>query len=425
MKVIESFESSVRSYCRSFPIVFDKAEGSYLYDREGRRFIDFFAGAGALNYGHNHPVLKEALLDYIHSNGIAHGLDMATEAKSRFLERFVELILKPRGLPYKVMFPGPAGTMAIEAALKLARKVTGRKPVIAFTNAFHGMSLGALAVTSSRNHAVPPEAPRHYTRVFPFPSPAAPDTPDTPDTIDALIEGLGSGQEKPAAIILETTQAEGGVNIAPHPWLRRLEQTAKALGILLIVDDIQVGCGRTGRFFSFEAAGITPDIVCLAKSVSGFGLPLALTLIRPELDDWKPGEHNGTFRGNNHAFRTGEGALTNFWRDDHLMADVEEKSRCVSASLRNIAKRFPVCQSRGLGLIFGLEFPPSIAAKVSREAFTRGLIIETAGPNNNVLKLLPPLTTSMSVLQEGLSIIEASIEAVLGRERLTQNYANS
>jgi diaminobutyrate-2-oxoglutarate transaminase len=419
MQVFEKVESNVRSYCRSFPAVFDRATGSHLYDRDGRRYIDFFSGAGALNYGHNHPVLKEALLDYIRSDGIAHGLDMATEAKSRFLERFDELILQPRGLPYKLMFPGPAGTTAIEAALKLARKVTGRRRVVAFTDAFHGMSLGALAVTSSSNHPVPPEAPRQFTRVLPFPARGIAENPE------AMLEALGDGEDRPAAVIVETIQAEGGVHVAPIPWLRGLAAAAKARGILLIVDDIQVGCGRCGDFFSFENAGIRPDMVCLAKSISGFGLPLALTLINPDIDHWEPGEHNGTFRGNNHAFRTGEAALSHFWRNGQLMAEVAEKSRRVSRTLRNLAAHAP-CQVRGLGLIFGLELPPGVAARVSRECFARGLVIETAGPDNDVLKLLPPLTTPMAVIEEGLAIIEASVAAALNREtRLPELAARS
>lgn len=407
MNIIETFESNVRSYCRAFPVVFDKAEGSHLFDREGRRYLDFFAGAGSLNYGHNHPVLKDALLAYIGSNGIAHGLDMATDAKCRFLERFTRLVLKPRGLDYKVMFPGPGGGTAVEAALKLARKVTGRSLVVSFANAFHGMSLGALAVTCSRNHAVPREAPSQFTRILPFPGAGS-------APVDTLQEALDNGLEKPAAVIVETLQAEGGINIAPGPWLRRLAQTAAENGILLIVDDIQVGCGRTGTFFSFEEAGITPDIVCLAKSVSGFGLPLALTLIRPGIDAWRPGEHNGTFRGNNHAFLTGAAALEHFWQDGRLAEAVEEKSRRVGQGLRAIAARHP-CQPRGRGLIFGLEFEGGAAAQVAREAFKRGLVIETAGPGNSVLKLLPPLTTPLAELEEGLAIIEASVEAVLER----------
>jgi diaminobutyrate-2-oxoglutarate transaminase len=286
--------------------------------------------------------------------------------------------------------------------------------VVAFTNAFHGMTLGALAVTSGQKYKIPPEAPRHYTYLLPFPNAVNNDAAAL-ESIDALQEKVDRGLEKPAAFIIETVQAEGGVNVASFRWLQRLAKVAKDLNALLIVDDIQVGCGRTGPFFSFEEAGITPDIVCLAKSLSGFGLPLALTLIRSNLDVWHPAEHNGTFRGNNHAFVTGAAALENFWQDDQLTKEVKEKSNRISQRLQNLTKNYE-CQWRGRGLIFGIELGSGMADRVSSEAFARGLIIETAGPDNNVLKLLPPLTTPASVIEQGLEIIEASIDGVLNRK---------
>ena len=147
--VFERRESNVRSYCRAFPTMFTAARGATLFDADGREYIDFLAGCSSLNYGHNHPDLRDALVNYLCGDGIAHGLDMHTSAKADFLTLFERLVLKPRALDYKVMFPGPTGTNAVEAALKLARKVTGRQSVIAFTNGFHGMTLGALAATGN------------------------------------------------------------------------------------------------------------------------------------------------------------------------------------------------------------------------------------------------------------------------------------
>jgi len=297
MTIFDERESEVRSYCRTWPAVFERAGGSWLYAENGRAYLDFFAGAGALNYGHNNPVLKGALIDYLAGDGIIHSLDMYTVAKREFLTAFDELILRPRRLDYKVQFPGPGGANAVEAALKLARKVTGRTEVISFTNAFHGMTLGALSITGSAFHRGGAGVPLAHATPMPFdPSPGSDGAPGS-SWFERLLDDSSSGLDKPAAVIVETVQGEGGINVARAEWLRGLAGLCQRHDILLIVDDVQMGCGRTGPFFSFETAGITPDIVCLSKSIGGYGLPMALTLIRPDLDIWQPGEHNGTFRG--------------------------------------------------------------------------------------------------------------------------------
>jgi diaminobutyrate-2-oxoglutarate transaminase len=288
-EIVHRLESEVRSYCRSFPVVFQRAQGAELFDERGRSYLDFFAGAGTLNYGHNDPTLKERLIEYIAGSGITHGLDMTTSAKCRFLELFEARILKPRKLDYKVMFPGPTGANAVEASLKLARKVTGRSNVISFTNAFHGMTLGALAATGNGEKRAGAGVALSGVTRMPFDGYLGP-TVDTLDYLEKALDDPSSGVDAPAALIVETIQAEGGVNVGSIPWLRRLERIARSCGALLIVDDIQVGCGRTGPFFSFERAGLKPDIVCLSKSLSGYGLPLAVVLMRPELDVWKPGD---------------------------------------------------------------------------------------------------------------------------------------
>ncbi|MGH3910247.1 MAG: diaminobutyrate--2-oxoglutarate transaminase, partial [Pseudonocardiaceae bacterium] len=317
MSIFETLESQVRSYCRGWPVVFDRATGSWMYDEEGKPYLDFFAGAGALNYGHNHPELKRALIEYLERDGVTHGLDMTTVAKRIFLERFQQVVLGPRGLDYKVQFPGPTGANSVESALKLARKVTGRESIINFTNAFHGMTLGALSVTGNSMKRGGAGIPLVHATPMPYDNYLDGQTPDFL-WFERLLEDSGSGLNEPAAVIVETVQGEGGLNVARFEWLKALEQLCRRHDMLLIVDDVQMGCGRTGPFFSFEPAGITPDIVSLSKSISGYGLPMALTLIRPELDVWEPGEHNGTFRGNNAAFVTATRALETFWTDDTL-----------------------------------------------------------------------------------------------------------
>jgi diaminobutyrate-2-oxoglutarate transaminase len=414
LETFDRLESEVRGYVRSFPAVFDRAEGARLFDEEGRAYLDFFAGAGVLNYGHNPPRLRAELLEYIERGGVTHSLDMASAAKRRFLERFEEVILAPRGLSYKVQFPGPTGTNAVEAALKLARKVTGRQNVMAFTDGFHGMTLGSLATTGNAAKRAGAGVPLGHVSRMPFDGFLG-DGVDTLDVVRAYLEDSSSGMDLPAAAIVETVQAEGGVKPASFEWLRGLADLLAEHGVLLIVDDIQVGCGRTGPFFSFEPAGITPDVVCLSKSLSGYGLPLAVVLIKPEHDVWEPGEHNGTFRGHNPAFVTATAALS-FWEDDELSRQVEAKAAHVSDWLRAVAQRHAGAGAtvRGRGLIQGIAFDdPEAAARVSEECFRRGLVIETAGPKSEVLKLLPPLTIGDEALDQGLEILEASIDQVL------------
>jgi diaminobutyrate-2-oxoglutarate transaminase len=411
LETFDALESAVRSYCRAFPVVFARARGATLVDEDGHEYIDFFAGAGTLNYGHNPPFLKERIAEYLAGDGILHGLDMATSAKREFLERFDRVVLRPRGLEYRIQFPGPTGTNAVEAALKLARKATGRRTVAYFANAYHGMSLGALAVTGNASKRRGAGVPLNDTVALPYDGDLGPAT-DSLDVFEAMLRNSGSGVELPAAVIVETVQAEGGVKVARAEWLRRLESLCRAHGVLLIVDDIQTGCGRTGSFFSFEEAGITPDLVTLSKSISGIGLPMALVLIRPDLDVWSPGEHNGTFRGNNLAFVTAA-AVLEYWEHDGLSRAVHEKGEQIRARLQSWADADPSLGGvvRGRGMIQGIAFAdPELASRVSAGAFRRGVIVETAGPRDEVLKLIPPLTISDGQLEAGLARIEAALE---------------
>jgi diaminobutyrate-2-oxoglutarate transaminase len=421
MDTFDLFESEVRIYSRNFPAVFTKGVGSKLFDEAGREYIDFFSGAGALNYGHNNIRLKKRLIEYLENDGVIHSLDMATGAKREFLERFNSVILTPRNLRYKIQFCGPTGTNAVEAALKLARKVTGRSTVVFFMNAYHGLSMGSLAVTGNRSKRLSAGAPLHYAMPMPFDGDLGLNA-DTLDYFECYLRNPGSGMDLPAAVIVETIQAEGGVKVARDEWLRRLQELTGRYGIILIVDDIQVGCGRTGTFFSFESAGINPDLVCLSKSIGGFGLPMSLLLIRPELDIWSPGEHTGTFRGNNLAFVTAVEALT-YWEDNVFSDSVVEKSDHARALLDSIVKRYPEAPGwvRGRGLIQGLGFGVSgLAEQVSRTAFERGLLIETCGIQDEVLKLLPPLTISREELEDGIARLAESVEITLNEARFKE-----
>ncbi|MCF1469276.1 diaminobutyrate--2-oxoglutarate transaminase [Agrobacterium vitis] len=416
------YESNVRSYCVAFPSEYKTAKNAKLFMDSGQEYIDFLAGCGSLNYGHNDPDMKQALLDYIAGDGIAHSLDLHTEAKRAFITLFATKILIPRGLDYKIQFTGPTGANAVEAALKLARKVTGRSNVIAFTNGFHGVSLGALAATgNSENRQAAGLELSGVTR-FPYDGYFGSQF-NTCLWLERMLSDPSSGVDAPAAFIVEVVQGEGGLNVASSAWLRRLRELADKHGALLIIDDIQAGCGRTGTFFSFEPSQIVPDIVVLAKSFSGFGLPLSAILIGREFDVWNPAEHNGTFRGNNHAFVAASVAISKFWSDDSFAASIAKKTASVELVLNDLQKQTG-WRRKGRGLMQGLETPSRAASSAIRQlCFQNGLLLEACGPHDEVLKLVPPLTIESELLDEGLSRFTDAVLTVAYEAATTQLLA--
>ena len=415
--VYSKYESNVRSYCRKWPVEFVYAKGSILKDVNNNEYIDFFNGAGALNYGHNNEYIKNALLEYLSEDKIVHSLDMHSSAKRDFLEYFQENILKKRGYDYKVMFPGPTGTNAIESVLKLARKNTGRRDVFAFTGAFHGMTLGSLALTTEE--AAREGAGVPLSNVVHIPAPYYMNGNfDTIGYMRELIRDDHSGVSLPAAIVLETVQAEGGIEVFSVEFLKDLRAFCDEFNILLIVDDIQAGCCRTGTFFSFERAGIVPDMVTLSKSISGFGSPFALALFKPELDKFKPGEHNGTFRGYVPSMVTAKAGLE-FMINENVEAGVKKREEIVKKYLEE--QIMPLLtngeQIRGIGLIWGIDFNDGkLSRAVLDECFKNGLIIELAGRGDSVLKIMPSLVIEEDLLIKGLDIIKKSIINVYKRE---------
>ena len=416
MSIFEQKESAVRSYCRNFTGVFETAKGSVLTDEEGHEYLDFFAGAGALNYGHNNPAIMTPIVEYIQKSGVTHALDMHTAAKRDFMETFEKKILEPRGLDYKFMFCGPTGANSVEAAAKLARKVKGRANLFAFSGAFHGMTLGSLSMTSGDFARAGAGVPLNNVTFMPWPS-GFNASFDTIGYIENVLTADHSGVEKPAAIFLETVQAEGGINIADVKWLQDLRALCDRHDILMVCDDIQVGCGRTGTFFSFERAGIVPDMVTLSKSISGSGLPMSLLLFRPELDAFAPGEHNGTFRGNQFAF-VGAKAAIDYLEQSDLLSHVKE---CETLLREQIEEKILPLDSRitqrGIGMIHGIDFSAcgieNPAVRIERACYARGLIIEVAGRRDEVLKILPPLTTTREELVRSMDIIREATIAVL------------
>ena len=420
--IFEEKESAVRSYCRRFPVLFTKAQNAYLYDEDGKEYIDFFAGAGALNYGHNHPVIKKAVIEYLESNGVAHALDMYTEEKAKFLKSFYEDVLEPRGLDYKIMFTGPTGTNAMEAALKLARKVKKRTNVFALMGCFHGMTLASLALTTDQ--CAREGAGQPLNNVTHIPAPYMIGERESLDYLKMILSDDHSGVDKPCAFVIETLQAEGGIYIMSNNYLLEVQRICRENDILLIVDDVQVGCGRCGSFFSFERArsgsgeDFDPDMVTLSKSIGGYGFPMALLLLKEELDVWKPAEHNGTFRGNQLSFVAATAALKLAGELD-LNEEANRKGEFVRKFIED--RILPLAEGlevRGVGLAYGIDFikidsTGELVAKIQKECFEDGLIFESVGRGNAVLKIMPPLTIPDDVLGTGLEIILAAIKKCL------------
>ncbi len=403
--IFNEYESNVRSYCRCFPTIFEKAKGSIMTDVSGKEYIDFWCGAGAVNYGHNNDFIKQRLIDYLMNDGILHSLDMMTVPKGEFINYFEENILKARGLDYKIMFPGPTGTNSVEAALKLARKVKKRSEIWALMGCFHGMTLGSLALTSDSDSRG--GAGVTLDNVTHIPAPYMVDF-DTVKYMEMLLTDDHSAVNKPAAIILETIQAEGGVHPFPVDYLKAVRNLCDKHDILLIVDDIQVGCARSGHFFSFERAGIVPDMVVLSKSIGGYGLPFALTLFKPELDKFAPGEHNGTFRGNQLAMVAAKAGLE-FMLENHIEDEVVRKEALIKDFLeKNVPSCFDV---RGIGFIWGIDVGTGeLCSKITTKCFENGVIAEKAGRGNCVVKLMPALTIDDETLLRGLKIVTDAVK---------------
>jgi len=414
LDTFEKWESEIRGYSRMYPTVFKSASNARQLDEDGKSYIDFFAGAGVLNFGHNNPRMKDALVEFIQSDGCAHSLDMATTVKRDFMEKFAATILAPRGWNHKMQFMGPTGTNAVEAAIKLARKVTGRTNIVCFSHGFHGMTLGALACTANSYFRNVSGVPLTHVHRLPFETDAGGGVQQIKE-FRCNSADSSFGVEPPAAFLVEPIQAEGGVNVASKAWLQEVQQAAHEVGALFILDDIQAGCGRTGSYFSFDGMGLDPDIVTLAKGLGGFGTPIAMNLIKPEYDQWSPGEHTGTFRGQGMSFVAGRVGLE-YFDDDALMGEVRRKGAVMRERLETMAKEYDAPQNtiRGKGMMQAYDFRDGAAAKaVTKECFEHGLLVCPCGTGGQVIKLIPPLTIPDEDLNAGLDIFAAALQKVM------------
>lgn len=392
-----SLDSNVTYYAKQFPARFVKASGAYMWDDQGQRFTDLWSSAGSLNYGHNPP--------HIESGGILQSLDMETVAKRRFINRFDATILKPRGLNYRFMFAGPAGANAVEAALKLARTATKRQAIATFTGAFHGMTLGALAVGDAAYARAGAGVPLGDVVRLTYDDGSA----EAVQRLEGEWRHLFA-KTPPAGVIVEAFQCDGGMRGASIEWLQALERLSRNAGAALIVDDIQAGVGRTGAFFSFESANITPDVICLSKSLGGAGFPISIVLVSDKFDVLGPGQHTSTFRGFNLSL-VGAHAALDYWESNDLVDAIADAGHHVRETLSRIASDHPthfvaVC---GRGLAYGLVCANTeIAARLSKALFKRAVIAETCGPDDVVLKIMPPLTIPRGVLNEALVSLQAA-----------------
>ncbi len=407
-----TYESDIRAYSRVYPAVFVKGDNARQTDEEGREYIDFYAGAGVLNFGHNNPGMTTAIVDYLQSGGVIHTLDMMTPPKREFIKAFVETILKPREMDYKLQFMGPTGTNAVEAALKLARKVTQRETVVSFTQGFHGMTLGALSCTANHYFRQAAGVPLLNVSRCPFETHQGGGI-QALDTLRAMYQNTSSGVEAPAAFIVETIQAEGGVNVASKEWMQALQTLCQDFGSLLIVDDIQAGCGRTGQYFSFDDLGVEPDIITLAKGLGGMGTPMAMNLVKPEHDKhWLPGEHTGTFRGQNISFIAGREALR-YFEDDTFMLETQAKGEMMRQELQEIADSYPEYDFvvRGKGMMQAIDVGNGTLSKaIAKDCFENGMLFGPCGVGGEVMKMIPPLTIPEKDLKQGFIILKEAVD---------------
>lgn len=415
-------ESNARTYPRRLPIGIARAAGSYIEDVDGNVFIDFLTGAGVLALGHNHPEVVEAVERQLRV--FVHGLDFPTPLKDEFVDLQLSLLPDAMRDRMKIQFCGPAGANAVDAALKLCKTATGRGEIVAFQGAFHGSSHSAMAVTGLVSQKAPVANAMHGVHFFPYPHRTRVPASDGASIGETCAEYLRAslsdpygGVPLPAAVIMEIVQAEGGVVPAPTDFVRGVRAATSELGVPLIVDEIQTGCGRTGTWFAFEQHDVVPDVILASKALGGIGMPIAVVFYDKRLDTWAPGAHTGTFRGYQPALAAGIAAVKIIQRD-RILENVREQSEYAMGRLRELESAHEcVGDVRGLGLMIGIEVvdpcsgepDPERALMIQRGALERGLILELGGRYDCVVRLLPPLNVSRETVDQALTILEDAL----------------
>ncbi|WP_328536297.1 diaminobutyrate--2-oxoglutarate transaminase family protein [Streptomyces sp. NBC_00344] len=422
-------ESAARTYARSLPIVPVRARGLTIEGADGRRYLDCLSGAGTLALGHNHPVVLEAIKKVIDSGAPLHVLDLATPVKDAFTTELFATLPPRFADQARVQFCGPAGTDAVEAALKLVRTATGRSGILAFTGAYHGMTAGALAVSGGAPDVRVTRLPYPQEYRSPFGVGGERGVDLAARWTENLLDDPKGGVVPPAGMILEPVQGEGGVIPGPDSWMRRMREITADRSIPLIADEVQTGVGRTGAFWAVEHSGIVPDVMVLSKAIGG-SLPLAVIVYRSELDAWEPGAHAGTFRGNQLAMAAGAATLA-FVRENRLAERAAVLGARIIGRLQGLAAEHPsIGDVRGRGLMIGVELvdpeaaapdaagpspaDPALASAVQRECLARGLIVEIGGRHSSVVRLLPPLTLTDEQTE---AVLDRLADALVAAER--------
>jgi 2,4-diaminobutyrate 4-transaminase len=429
-------ESNVRSYPRKLPLAIAKAKGSWVTDVEGNEYLDFLAGAGTLALGHNHPQIISAIKEVLDSGLPLHTLDLTTPMKDAFSAELLSFFPKDE---YVLQFTGPSGADANEAAIKLAKTYTGRGNVIAFSGGFHGMTHGALSLTGNLNAKNNVQNLMAGVQFLPYPHeyrcPLGIGGEQGAKALtyyfENFIEDVESGVVKPAAVILEAIQGEGGVVPAPIEFLQKIREVTQKHGILMIVDEVQAGFCRSGKMFAFEHAGILPDIVVMSKAIGG-SLPLAVLAIKKQFDAWQPAGHTGTFRGSQLSMAAGFTALK-IMREENLAQNAKERGEYLMTALQELSKKYPcIGHVRGKGLMMGIEivderqsanqigsYPEDgeLAAAIQKACFNNKLLLERGGRGGNVVRVLCAVNISQKDCEEMVSRFEKSVIQALASVR--------
>ncbi len=431
LKLQNDKESNARSYPRHFPLVIEKAKGLMVTDTEGNRYYDCLSGAGTLALGHNHDVVVAAIEDVLAKQIPLHTLDLATPLKLAFMQEIFSILPEPLRRSAKIQFCGPTGADGVEAAIKLVKNATKGKSILAFQGGYHGSTQATMAMSgnlSKKQHlqSLLPDVhflPFPYEYRCPFGVGEGMTARISAQYIENLLDDCESGIAAPCCLIIETVQGEGGAIPAAIEWLREVRRMTAERGIPLIVDEVQTGIGRTGTMFSFEHAGIIPDVIVCSKAIGG-SLPMSVVIYKEELDQWKPGAHTGTFRGNQLGMATGLATLK-YIRENGVLANVRERSEQFFESLYRLQEKVDaIGDVRGRGLMIGVEivdtggrkdrlghYPPNgeLASRIQERCFRNGLIIEVGGRQSAVMRFLPPLTITATETAEVLSIFEKSV----------------
>lgn len=431
------FESNARSYPHRLPVALKRAEGVYVEDVTGKSYLDCLSGAGALALGHYHPVVVEAIQQTWIDRVPFQTLDLTTPVKDRFVEELFSTLPKEFADQARIQFCGPSGADAIEAALKLVKTTTGRRSILAFQGAYHGMTHGSLGLMGHISPKVAVSGLMPEVHFLPFPygyrCPFGVGGPEgaqaAAEYVERVLDDDHSGIAPPAALILEVVQGEGGVIPAPDTWLRAIRRLTRERDIPLIIDEVQTGIGRTGRMYAFEQAGILPDVLVLSKAIGG-GLPLSVVVYHQDLDVWQPGAHAGTFRGNQMAMAAGAATLR-FVKENALDRHAAAMGERLRGHLRLLQQDLPCLGDvRGRGLMVGVEvvdsngkpdslgvYPPSgaLARRIQAECLTRGLLLETGGRQGSVVRFMPPLIVTATEVDRIALIFHGAVAAVSAR----------